>query len=84
MKPSKHSFEAVPRPAPLQQDAHSIGPRHDVTPSPERRSLFSLQPDPEMAWIYNYKHPDYNTDRARYLRTARDIAISSAPRWMFT
>lgn len=42
----------------------------------------SLNPDPDMAWIYDYTHPDYNTDRAKHLREARSRAIASAPEWM--
>ena len=42
----------------------------------------SLEPDPDMRWIYDYSHPDYNSPRAKYLREARAHAIQSAPRWM--
>lgn len=42
----------------------------------------SLEPDPHMRWIYDYTHPDYNSDRAKDLRARRDAAFRSAPRWM--
>jgi hypothetical protein len=42
----------------------------------------SLQPDPEMRWIYDYTHPDYNSPRAKSLRNARARAIANAPQWM--
>ena len=42
----------------------------------------SLNPDPDMRWIYDYTHPDYNSDRARSLRERRSQAIQSAPEWM--
>lgn len=42
----------------------------------------SLNPDPDMRWIYDYTHPDYNTDRAKHLREARSRAIANAPEWM--
>jgi hypothetical protein len=42
----------------------------------------SLQPDEDMKWIYDYTHPEYNTDRARHLREARARALASAPEWM--
>ena len=44
--------------------------------------LLSLEPDDDMRWIYDYTHPDYNTDRAKWLREARHRAIQSAPEWM--
>ena len=42
----------------------------------------SLEPDADMRWIYDYTHPDYNTDRAKHLREARSRAIANAPEWM--
>ena len=42
----------------------------------------SLQPDPDMRWIYDYTHPDYNTPRAKHLREARARALATAPKWM--
>ena len=42
----------------------------------------SLNPDPDMLWIYDSTHPDYNSPRAKRLREARARAIQSAPRWM--
>ena len=42
----------------------------------------SLEPDPDMRWIYDRSHRDYNTDRARDLRNSRSWAISSVPEWM--
>ena len=42
----------------------------------------SLEPDPDMRWIYDYTHPDDNTDRAKHLREARSRAIANAPEWM--
>ena len=43
---------------------------------------FSLEPDERMKWIYDPKHPDYNTDRAKYLRNARAYALTNCPQWM--
>lgn len=42
----------------------------------------SLEPDDHMKWIYDHRHPDYNTDRAKHLREARFMAIHNAPEWM--
>lgn len=42
----------------------------------------SLEPDEAMRWIYDYTHPDYNSDRAKDLRERRFRAIRSAPEWM--
>ena len=42
----------------------------------------SLDPDPDMEWIYDYTHRDYNTERAKWLRERRPQAIQSAPEWM--
>ena len=42
----------------------------------------SLEPDPDMRWIYDYTHRDYNTPRAKHLREARSRAIANAPEWM--
>jgi hypothetical protein len=42
----------------------------------------SLNPDPHLAWIYDYRHPDYNTPRAEALREARGNAIRNTPQWM--
>lgn len=44
--------------------------------------MLSLEPDENMKWIYDYRHPDYYSDRAKHLRAARDSALRSAPRWM--
>lgn len=48
----------------------------------EERMKLSLEPDPHMRWIYDYTHPDYNSDRAKDLRARRDAAFRSAPQWM--
>jgi hypothetical protein len=42
----------------------------------------SLKPDPDMRWIYDYTHPDYNSERAQDLRMRRELAIRNAPEWM--
>jgi len=42
----------------------------------------SLEPDPDMRWIYDYTHPDYNSDRAKSLRERRASALRNAPQWM--
>jgi len=42
----------------------------------------SLNPDEHMRWIYDYTHPDYNSDYAKDLRERRASAISHAPQWM--
>lgn len=42
----------------------------------------SLEPDEWMRWIYDPKHPDYNSARARNLRYRREQAILNAPKWM--
>jgi hypothetical protein len=42
----------------------------------------SLHPDPHTRWIYDPRHPDYNSDMAKHLREARAYAITSAPKWM--
>jgi hypothetical protein len=42
----------------------------------------SLEPDPDMRWIYDYTHPDYNSPRARHLRESRAAALRNAPQWM--
>lgn len=44
--------------------------------------MLSLEPDEDMRWIYDYTHPDYNSDQARYLRERRDRALRNAPQWM--
>jgi hypothetical protein len=44
--------------------------------------MLSLEPDPWMRWIYDTRHPDYNSPQARDLREARAAALRSAPRWM--
>ena len=44
--------------------------------------LLSLEPDPDMRWIYDYTHPEYNSDRAKSLRERRAAALQNAPRWM--
>ena len=43
---------------------------------------FSLEPDEHMKWIYDSKHPDYNTDMAKDLRNRRANALSQCPQWM--
>lgn len=43
---------------------------------------FSLEPDEHMRWIYDFRHPDYNSDRARNLRDRRAAALRSCPQWM--
>lgn len=42
----------------------------------------SLKLDPHMRWLYDYTHPDYNSDRAKDLRARRDTACLNAPEWM--
>lgn len=42
----------------------------------------SLEPDKRMRWIYEYTHPDYNSDRAKDLRERRAAALRNAPKWM--
>ncbi len=42
----------------------------------------SLEPDEHMRWIYDYTHPEYNSDRAKDLRDRRAAAIRNAPQWM--
>ena len=42
----------------------------------------SLEPDPHMRWIYDYTHPDYNSDRAEDLRERRHRAMQGSPQWM--
>lgn len=42
----------------------------------------SLEPDEHMRWIYDYTHPDYNSERAEWLRERRMSAMQHAPRWM--
>ena len=44
--------------------------------------LLSLEPDESMRWIYDYRHPDYNTPMAQDLRERRSRAIANAPEWM--
>ena len=44
--------------------------------------LLSLEPDECMKFIYDHRHPEYNTERVRHLREARDMALRSAPEWM--
>lgn len=43
---------------------------------------FSLNPDKDMEWIYDYTHPDYHTPRAKDLRARRDHALRQCPQWM--
>lgn len=43
---------------------------------------FSMQPDPDMAWIYDTTHPRYNSPEARDLRNRRDAALCTVPLWM--
>lgn len=42
----------------------------------------SLEPDPDMRWIYDPSHRDYHTDRAKDLRERRAAAMRNAPEWM--
>lgn len=44
--------------------------------------MLSLEPDPDMRWIYDTKHPDYNSEQAKRLRRRRSLAIHNAPEWM--
>ena len=48
----------------------------------DSHSGFSLHPDPDMRWIYDYHDPRYNSPEARDLRERRDRALRTAPRWM--
>ncbi len=65
--------------AKLRSMAKSVGQRTRV----DRVKKFSLEPDDHMKWIYDPRHPNYNSKHAEYLRERRARAISSAPRWMF-
>lgn len=42
----------------------------------------SFNPDPDMKWIYNPSHIDYNSDHAEDLRRRRANAIRNAPLYM--
>lgn len=42
----------------------------------------SLKPDPWNEWIYDPRHPDYNSPEAKHMRKARARAIRNAPEWM--
>ncbi len=42
----------------------------------------SLKLDESMKWIYDPSHPDYQSDKAKYLRDAREAALNSCPQWM--
>lgn len=42
----------------------------------------SFEPDPKYRWIYDSKHPEYNSDMAKWLRARRSRAIANAPDWM--
>ena len=42
----------------------------------------SLDPDPDMAWIYDGNNPASKSDQAEDLRERRARAIQSSPRWM--
>lgn len=44
---------------------------------------FSLEPDEHMRWIYDARHPEYNTDYAKSLRERRSNALTQVPSWMF-
>lgn len=44
--------------------------------------MLSLEPDEDMKWIYDYRHPEYHSDRAKDLRNRRDSALRHAPQWM--
>lgn len=41
----------------------------------------SFDADPDMRWMYDYTHPDYN-GLGKHLRERRDAAIRNAPEWM--
>ena len=43
---------------------------------------FSLEPDPEMRWIYDQGDPRYYDSATVDLRERRAAAIRNAPRWM--
>ena len=45
--------------------------------------MLSLEPDEDMRWIYDPRHPDYNSVYAKHLRERRDSALKQAPEWMF-
>ena len=45
--------------------------------------MLSLEPDEDMKFIYDQRHPDYYSERVKHLRDARDAALRSAPEWMF-
>lgn len=42
----------------------------------------SLEPGPDMVWIYDQRRADYHDARTQHLRDARDRALRSAPEWM--
>lgn len=42
----------------------------------------SLNPDQWNEWIYDSRHPDYNSPQAKHMREARASAIRNAPEWM--
>ncbi|MCR4303701.1 MAG: hypothetical protein NUV63_05670 [Gallionella sp.] len=65
--------------AKLRSMARSTGQRTRA----DRVKRFSLEPDDHIEWIYDPRHPDYNSEHAEHLRERMARAISSAPRWMF-
>lgn len=42
----------------------------------------SLKPDDHIRWIYDRRHPDYNSERAKHLRASRERALASCPAWL--
>jgi len=44
--------------------------------------MMSLEHEEHMRWIYDPSHPDYNSERAEWLRQRRSAALASAPEWM--
>ena len=43
----------------------------------------SLNPDADMAWIYNCYHPSYDSERAKDLRERRAAALANCPPWLW-
>lgn len=48
----------------------------------KRETGFSLRPDPDTAWIYDYRHPHYDSEEAEDLRERRLAAMRQCPQWM--
>jgi hypothetical protein len=70
----------------IRRMAEASDTRGEATPFPQRTrhmKEFSLSPDPDMAWIYDPSHRDYNTPRAKELRERRGRALRAVPEWMF-